>query len=83
MNRVFSTLCMAFCSILGIFILFNVASTILVGGLRSIVSGPPGSAIGIVVMILIGIGLVAVALRFRRRLKTLDAGVETNAEDSE
>jgi hypothetical protein len=83
MNRVFSSLCMAFCSILGIFILFNVASSVLVGGLRSIVSGPPGSAIGKGLGTLIGIGLVAVALRFRRRLKTLDAGVEPHVEDSE
>ena len=80
MGRTFSSVCMAFCGIVGVFLLFNVC--ILAPGvlLRAAKTGANAAFWEAIVAYFIGaviaIALLAVALFIRRRLKALDAKVE-------
>lgn len=80
MNRIFSSIGMAFCAIIGVLILFN-ACTSLVG----LVLHPAGRAnvtytlIAAAVMIPIASGLLFLAVRLRRRLRLLDAQADDPA----
>ena len=75
MRRALLAVRLAFEAIIGILILFNVGTHILFNGLRSVVTGPPGTVIGTVIGILIGIAFVVDAKRVSRHLKVLDAKV--------
>lgn len=87
MGRAFSSVCMAFCGIVGVLILFNVCVRAPGVLSRAAKTGAYDAAFwAIVAAELIGaviaIGLIAVAFLIRRHLKALDAKIEEAEMDS-
>lgn len=84
MRRTLSSICMAFCGILGALILAYVCMT----ALGSLILPPNrGSEVWVVVVVWvigagIGVALLTAAFSLRRHLRTLDAKVE-GSEDTE
>lgn len=81
MNRALSSVCMAFCSIVGILILFNVCIQLSGALLRAIKTGTYNAAfwetIAVdLIMAPVAAALVTVAFRLRHHLRALDAKVE-------
>lgn len=74
MNRIFSSIAMAFCSIIGILLLINVCTSLVGLALRPAAHASAiYTLIAAAITIPIASGLLFLAVRLRRRLRLLEA----------